>query len=214
LKRKSLLKIFAVVSVLLLLCTTAAAHVPYFEHRDFTEQRPYKVRKGVEQSIAIYSWLSTQDDKTSSEDIDVYSFKIRSQEKNIYLELIVPVIEDYYEEFLPAYALVGPGLPQPNQSLPFSLPDGYGAVVMNNLEPGEERETFYEPFGGKSYYKGPIYQTNLSTRGTYYVYCWDPYNQGGDYTMVIGRKERFGPLDILRALIYTPLIRMNRELHI
>ncbi len=85
---------------------------------------------------------------------------------------------------------------------------------MFNLEPGEDRETFYEPFGGKTYYKGPIYQTNLTTKGTYFVYCWDPYNQGGDYTLVIGRKERFGPLDILRALIYTPLIRMDKELHI
>ncbi len=211
-KRSYFLKIFAVASIALLLCTTVAAHVPYFEHKDFTEQKPFRVRKGVEQSIAVYSWLSSNEN--ISEDIDVYSFKIRSKEKSLYLEIIVPQIEEIYQDFLPCYALVGPGLPPPNQSLPFSIPADYGAIIMFNLEPGEDRETFYEPFGGKTYYKGPIYQTNLTTKGTYYVYCWDPYNQGGDYTMVIGRKERFGPLDILRALIYTPLIRMDKELHI
>lgn len=211
-KRSYFLKIFAVASIALLLCTTVAAHVPYFEHKDFTEQKPFRVRKGVEQSIAVYSWLSSNEN--ISEDIDVYSFKIRSKEKSLYLEIIVPQIEEVYQDFLPCYALVGPGLPPPNQSLPFSIPADYGAIIMFNLEPGEDRETFYEPFGGKTYYKGPIYQTNLTTKGTYYVYCWDPYYQGGDYTMVIGRKERFGPLDILRALIYTPLIRMDKELHI
>ena len=211
-KRSYFLKIFAVASIALLLCTTVAAHVPYFEHKDFTEQKPFRVRKGVEQSIAVYSWLSSNEN--ISEDIDVYSFKIRSKEKSLYLEIIVPQIEEVYQDFLPCYALVGPGLPPPNQSLPFNIPADYGAIIMFNLEPGEDRETFYEPFGGKTYYKGPIYQTNLTTKGTYFVYCWDPYNQGGDYTLVIGRKERFGPLDILRALIYTPLIRMDKELHI
>jgi len=189
-----------------------SAHVPYFEHRDFTEEKPFIVRKMITQSKAIYSWLEN-DGFNPCEDIDIYKIKIK-RPVDLYLELIVPVVDDYYEEFVPWFALVGPRLPDPGQSLPFDIPDGYGAIVMENVEPGELRETFYEPFGGKSYYEGPKFKEKINETGIYYVYCWDPYEQGGDYTIVIGDLELWGPFDIIRALIYTPLIRLGLELHI
>lgn len=166
----------------------------------------------VTQSKAIYSWLEN-DSVNPCDDIDVYQFELRRPVK-MYLELIVPVVNDYYEDFVPWYALLGPGLPDPGQPLPFDIPDGYGAIVMENVEPGEPRETFYEPFGGKSYYKGPVFEEELNVTGIYYVYCWDPYQMGGDYTIVIGKLEIWGLFDIIRALIYTPLIRLGLELHI
>ena len=46
------------------------------------------------------------------------------------------------------------------------------------------------------------------------MYYWDPYGYGGDYVAILGKKEMFGFTDILRALIYTPLIRLNLELHL
>jgi len=189
-----------------------SAHVPYFEHKDFTEEKPFVVRKMVTQSKAIYSWLEN-DGVHPCEDIDVYELKI-IRPLNMYIELIVPVIDDLYEDFVPWFALVGPGLPTPSQYLPFELPNGYGAIVMENVEPGEFRLTFYEPFGDKFYYNGPIFRDKIKERGIYYVYCWDPYKKGGDYTIVIGNLEIWGPLDIVRALIYTPLIRLGLELHI
>jgi len=207
-------KIFFVVFVVVLFSTVSfsSAHVPYFEHRDFSEEKPFIVRKMVTQSKAIYSWLEN-DGENACEDIDIYKLKI-IRPINLYLEIIVPVVDDFYEDFVPWYALVGPGLPIPSQYLPFDLPDGYGAIVMENVEPGQSRETFYEPFGGKSYYEGPKYEDKLNETGIYYVYCWDPYEKGGDYTIVIGNLEIWGPLDILRALIYTPLIRLGLELHV
>jgi len=201
-----------IVTIIVFSSISVSAHVPYFEHFDYTEDLPFFVRKSVDQSKAIYAWLKF-DNQTPCTDIDVFRFKIK-QPIQMYFELIVPAIEDYYFEFVPWYALVGPGLPPPNQTLPFEIPQGYGAIVMENVEPGEERETFYEPFGGKYYYEGPILELNLTEEGVYYVYCWDPYQSGGDYVMVIGKKELFGPLDIIRALIYTPLIRRDLELHI
>ncbi len=98
--------------------------------------------------------------------------------------------------------------------MPFSLPDGYGAIVKENVEPGQERETFFEPFGGKWYYNGPIFDEIINKSGTYYVYCWDPYKNGGDYVLVLGKGEFFGPVDIIRSLINTIIIRRDRELHI
>jgi hypothetical protein len=161
----------------------------------------------------VYSWLKT-DFVNPSTDIDVYSFTISEKPLRIYLEVIVPVCDGFYANFTPWFALVGPGLPPPNQTLPFDLPVGYGVIVKQDVPPGTPREEFYEPFGGKSYYKGPRFDETLYLWGTYYVYYWDPYQNGGDYVAVLGYKEQFPPLDFLRALINTPLIRRGYELHL
>ncbi len=199
--------------IILLTSTIASAHVPYIEGSDYSEQNPKIVWKMIEFSKAFYSWLEN-DGINPCEDIDVFKFKIKSNPKNVYIELIVPVFEEYYKDFVPWFALVGPNLPIPDQELPFDLPDGYGAIVKENVEPGTERETFYEPFGGKSYYYGPILDMNISEPGTYYIYCWDPHSQGGDYVLVIGKGEFFGPIDIIRSRIHTIIIRRDGELHI
>ena len=191
----------------------AVAHVPYLEINDFSDSEPFKVRKSIEQSIAVYSWLEYEDNNPST-DIDVYIFTIDEPPKRVYIEVIVPVCDEFYKNFVPWFALVGPDLPDPGQELPFEIPIGYGAIVKENVFPGEDRETFYEPFGGKSYYSGPIFDQIIENSGTYYVYYWDPYQSGGDYVAVLGRKEQFGFVDILRALINTPIIRMGYELHL
>lgn len=197
-------------SILVIAFPPVMAHVPYLEHGDFSPENPFKVRTSIEQSIAVYSWLEN-DGINPSDDIDVYAFSIEKATR-VYVELIVPACP-IYETFVPWFAIVGPGLPNPEVELPFSIPDGYGAIVCENVKPGEEREKFYEPFGGKWYYKGPVFDEIIENPGTYYVYYWDPYKRGGDYVAVLGYKEIWRIRDILRALIYTPLIRMDMELH-
>ena len=189
------------------------AHVPYLEINDFSEESPFQVRKSIEQSIAVYSWLENENNNPST-DLDVYSFTVNEPPVRVYIEVIVPVCNEFYKNFVPWFALIGPDLPNPAQDLPFDIPEGYGAIVKENVMPGEERDTFYEPFGGKSYYSGPIFDQMINKSGTYYVYYWDPYQTGGDYVAVLGRKEQFGLVDILRAIINTPLIRMGYELHL
>ncbi len=130
----------------------ALAHVPYLEHQDYAETEPFQVRKSIEQSIAVYAWLEN-DRINPCKDIDVYTFEIANPTR-VYIEAIVPVCPEY-EEFVPWFALVGPGLPESEHELPFTIPEGYGVVVKENVKPGEPREKFYEPFGGKWYYEGP-----------------------------------------------------------
>jgi hypothetical protein len=198
---------------LVLISSIVTAHVPYIEYKDYNEDKPLYVWKMIEYSKAFYAWLEN-DGINPCEDIDAFKFKIRNKPKLVYIELIVPVVDDHYEDFVPWFALVGPGLPEQNQTLPFEIPSGYGVIVKENVEPGSERETFFEPFGGKSYYYGPIFEENISEPGTYYVYCWDPYEQGGDYVLVLGKGEFFGPIDIIRSIVNTFIIRRNGELHI
>ena len=193
--------------------SSVPAHVPYIEYKDYAEDKPLFVWKMLEYSKAFYAWLEN-DGINPCQDIDAFKFKIRYKPINVYIELIVPAVDNYYEEFVPWFALVGPGLPAPNQTLPFEIPSGCGVIVKENVEPGEIRETFYEPFGGKNYYVGPVFDEILSQKGTYHIYCWDPYEQGGDYVLVLGKKEFFGPIDIIRAIINTMIIRRDGELHI
>jgi hypothetical protein len=186
----------------------AAGHVPYFEHRDFVEASPFRVRS-IEQSVAVYAWLKRENNRT--DDVDVYAFRL-IRPARVYVQCLVPV-RLAYKEFLPAFAVVGPGLPSPEKKLPFAIPVGSGAVVMENTKSGQHRSTFYEPFGGKRYYRGPTFDRVLEKPGLYRVYYWDPDSRGGDYVAVLGYRESWGMMDIVRALIYTPMIRWNLELH-
>jgi hypothetical protein len=205
-----LMKMLLIFSISFLIAAPSFAHVPYIEFWDYSEHWPFRPRHTIDQSIAVYAWLQ-EDDTGYSEDIDVYAFEI-DEPSRIYLELLVPVCAGY-EEFVPWFALVGPELPEPEEPLPFDLPPGFGAVVLPNVEPGDPRDTFYEPFGGKSYYQGPVYDEVIELPGTYYAVYWDPYLTGGDYVAVIGWKEIWRPRDIIRGLILTPFIRQDRELH-
>jgi len=207
---------FLIILVFLLLSccfTPALSHVSYIVRSDYSIEKPFYVWKMVEKSKAFYAWLEQTDDDFSL-DIDVYKITVGSRPVNIYLELIVPDVNGYYDDFVPWYAVLGPGLPEITHEVPFDIPKGYGGIIQENVPPGTTRESFYEPFGGKSYFKGPILDYNATVPGTYYIYCWDPYEQGGDYVLVIGKGEFFGPIDIIRAIINTPYIRQNKELHL
>jgi hypothetical protein len=188
-----------------LLYGTAAAHVPYIEKRDFTFEQPFRVKGSVENSIAVYGWLE------SGNDTDVYRLEI-PRPARLYCKVIVPVCPGY-EQFLPRMAIAGPGLELPDGPLPFDLPQGYGAVVLKNTDPGEQRQQFYEGFGAKSYYDAPAFDRTVAQTGSWYLYVFDPGGAGGDYVAVVGYKERFSVIDIFRAFINTSKIRFNRELH-
>jgi hypothetical protein len=189
----------------LLLTGTATAHVPFIEKQDYSFERPFVMKGPVDKSIAVYAWLST------GNDTDAYRLEI-TQPSRLYCNAIVPVCPAY-AQFLPRMAIAGPGLAPPDEPLPFDLPEGYGAVVLKNTAPGEQRHQFYEPFGGKPYYDAPAFDQTVSQTGIWYLYVWDPSGMGGDYVAVVGYKERFSLTDFFRALINTFKIRFNRELH-
>ena len=182
------------------------AHVPFIEESDFSESEPFSIEHPIKKSRAIYSWLQ------SGTDIDVCTLELKEQTRLCAFSL-VPVCPSY-EDFLPAFAVVGPGLKTPKEHLPFSLPEGYGAVVIKNQSPGEKRNTFFEPFTNKNYYRGPSFDQVISTPGTWYVYYWNLSGRSGAYVAVFGFTERFSLRDILRSLINVPKIWFDGELHI
>jgi hypothetical protein len=184
---------------------TAHAHVPYIERDDYTVGEPFVVRR-VEHSIAVYAWLET------GSDVDTYRFEVRGPVR-VFVQALVPVCPAY-DRFLPSFAVIGPGLPEPTEPLPVSVPEGQGAVVVPNVATDEPREVFYEPFGAKNYYDGPVFDQIVDGQGIWQIVFWDPYGQGGDYVAVVGKQERFSLRDILRSLLNTRLIRRGNELHV
>ena len=192
--------------ICLFFSTPGIAHVPYLEEVDYSIENPFLLPEPLGKSRAFYSWIET------GEDIDVYAFEV-TEPVQIYAQVLVPVCHGY-EAFLPWFAVVGPDLPIPEQALPFELPAGYGALVMENEKPWTPREVFYEPFGDKWYFRGPTFDQEAFTTGTWYLYYWNPYGTSGDYVAVIGPEEIWWLSDIMRALIYTPMIRKGDELHV
>jgi hypothetical protein len=65
------------------------------------------------------------------------------------------------------FALAGPGLPKPQEIIPFDIPAGCGIEVIHNVTIGKPRDTFYEFFGGKSYNRGPGFDENRTIPGAY-----------------------------------------------
>lgn len=167
----------------LFLSAALPAHVSFFEEIDYSQEKPFVVSDSIENAKAVFARLEP------ASDIDVYAFTITAPLR-VHARAFVPRVPDL-EEFLPSLAVVGPGLPTTGEKLPFALPDGYGAVVINNLTPGEKRPLFYEPFSGKEYYDAPAFDQTVSAPGTWYVFYWDPYNRGGDYVAILGFREEF-----------------------
>jgi hypothetical protein len=183
----------------------ALPHVPFLEDSDFSESKPFVLEHPLKKSRAVYAWLD------SGTDIDVYTFELQEQ-SHLRAFSLVPVCPAY-KDFLPSFAVVGPGLALPEEELPFKVPEGYGAVIVTNTSQGISRNTFFEPFTRKNYYRGPSYDQTISTPGTWYVYFWDPAGKGGDYVAVFGFTEQFSFRDIMRAFSNTPKIWFDRELH-
>lgn len=198
--------IYFIIYLLGLLNAPVNAHEPYIEKNDYSVEAPFVISDSIENSKAIYAWLD------NGTDIDVYTFEVKKPVR-LYAKIIVQACEEL-RDHLPWLALAGPGLPMPEDPLPIDLPEGYGAYVIKNISPGEKRETFYEVFSGKSYYDAPSFDQDVTAVGSWFAYCWDPQQRGGDYVAIFGFKEHFSLLRIGASFINTLLIRRDKELHV
>jgi len=179
------------------------AHVPYLETEDLSFDKPLRCRSAF-QSIAVYARLE------SATDVDFYTVTVKRRVK-FFAEVIVPAYGQY-KEFRPSFALIGKGFPVPEEPLPVELAPGYGAIVCHD-NGRKKRQTFREPFGGKSYFQGPRLERIL-LGGDYTLIYWDPAGRKGDYVAPIGKYELWRRDDIRRAVRITPIIRRGAELHL
>jgi len=185
----------------------ADPHVPFIEGLDFAEGESFMVVHPVEKSVAVYSYFSNTDD------IDIAVFNLlHGDEIKLHVGSLVPRCS-LYENVLPSIAVVGPiqeYLPPYNGNLPFEVEAWEGVYLIENETQGEE---FYEPFGGKWYWRQEQHDIWLDRAGEYRIYFWEPNGLIADYVMEIGDVELWGWKEILQALRRTWIIIHDLEIH-
>ena len=187
----------------LLGASSANAHVPYIEIKDYPEGEDFVITD-VDQSKAFYAYLDAGD-------IDGFEI-VLAEPGRIYINSLIPFCREYayYDVSL---ALIGDGLDEPSVELPVELADGQGAIVLPaRTADWADRPFMYEMFSDRRYFDGPRYTLRAAPAGTYRLIAWHPDGTAGDYIAIVGRAESFGPSDMRLAVINTPIIRRMEEM--
>lgn len=200
----------AIVTALLLSAMPVSAHDPHFEINDWGGiDNPYVIPYDPTVSFAMYAYLSDHD-------TDAIALDFKNAGDQLQAQLLVPICGKHYLDFYPQMAIVGPGLPVPSdlKTLPFDLPTGMGAQIIEMDQPdaNSKRPTLYEDIGATTFYTAPEVKMKVAQAGRYYIVAWDKAGQTGDYTIATGYKEQsVSPLPYVLSSIV--LIRANHWLH-
>ena len=122
----------------------------------------------------------------------------------LHVEVGVPKI-DRLKDFRPAYAVLGPGLPEVD--VPFAIPEGYGGWVFTTDDIANP-EVFTEEFTGTTSWTFPPTDIVLPADGKYYVVAYAPSDEQGKLWMAVGTEEVFSVQDILS--LPTTLLQVRR----
>lgn len=97
-----------------------------------------------------------------------------------------------YENFRPAYAIVGPGFPEPSDAdrdfLPRDVPDGAGVFIERNDD--EDRRVYFESILRRSFWTSGTIALPLVV-GDYEIWIWSPDGDTGDFVFGFGVEEDF-----------------------
>lgn len=96
------------------------------------------------------------------------------------------------EEFRPMYAVVGPGLPLPDEATRVALPkspaEGLGVFLDRNDDP--ERLVVFESVMRRFYWSSEATALALDP-GVYELWVWSPEGDTGDFVLGFGVEEDF-----------------------
>jgi hypothetical protein len=110
-----------------------------------------------------------------------------------HFSLGIPVIERL-SSFRPWIAVIGPGLPY--VELPFAVPDGHGAIVLQGAAPSDEL-MFHEPFTGTNSWITVEEDLQLQSLGRHNLVSWALPEQADKLWVAVGKREQFGWKDVL-----------------
>ncbi len=129
------------------------------------------------------------------------------KEFKLFVQIGVPVI-DRFRNFRPSVAVVGPGLPA--VELPFTIPEGMGAVVFSTKEV-ENPRVFHEHFTGTDSWILRSETVRLSEPARYYLVVFCPDGKHGKFWIAIGTREAFTLRDLLEFPSWRKKIREFHE---
>lgn len=174
---RALVLLLAPLPLLLLPLSGARAHQPFFEEQDLERDSPWHVGD-PRVSTVVYASLEP------AGDIDFYRLRGEAGQE-VLLEVVIPQIPGQ-EDFAPALALLGPGLP------PLELPDSLRLPAEGGLAippPDGPPQPFFEPFSRTSYWERQSRRVTLPAEGTYEIVVWHPDRVSGRYALVVGDRE-------------------------
>lgn len=121
----------------------------------------------------------------------------------------VPVL-DRFRLLRPKAALVAPGLPQPEEPVPFRLPPGYGAVIYDTAMLDVSSRT--ESFTGTQSWVFESGSFFLPQEGRAYLVGYVPGGGAGKFWMTVGTDRQFRFADMFTILKRTAQIRAFHEM--
>lgn len=171
--------------VLFVLCLSGKtlAHHPQFVKTDISRLEDARIVSDPTTSQAIYATLAQG---------KVHYYQLETTEdQEIFVQMLIP-FRPPNKDFRPRVALIGPGLPEPDGDVPFTIPQDSGALIF----PWEDKEVFFEPFSQTRYYMAKEIRRSLPS-GNWYVAVYHPEGKVGRYTLTIGEKDRWGVKEVL-----------------
>ncbi len=186
--QRPMARIFSVaVAAAVAVTSPALAHRPAFSAGHTGPESAYVI-EDVTHSMVLYQEVGCPASQLW------LRFDRPSADVPLFVQLGVPVIPRL-ANYRPVMAVLAPGLPAAPAGLPFAVPDGLGALVLEaNATPTE----FNEPFTGTRSWVLREETLSLALPGTGYVVAWHPQETPGKLWVAVGTKERFSMLDLLR----------------
>ncbi|MFN3705839.1 MAG: alpha/beta fold hydrolase [Thermoflexales bacterium] len=127
-------------------------------------------------------------------DVDMVAFDYAAGEP-FRAMVFIPGHEEL-RSFSPTLALIGPGLPMPDDAddLPFALPPGMGAVVASS----DSTYRYFDVFTQMVYFPRARIEITMPQSGRYYVAVWGRPVGMARYALDIGVMENFAPHVLVR----------------
>ena len=126
---------------------------------------------------------------------------------DLYVQGGVPEIERL-SDYKPTIAVVAPGFPDAEETLPFDIPEGLGVVVF---APEEESSDFYEPFTQTSSWIWIEETLTLPEDGTGYVVAWNDADTTGKIWIAVGTVEDFSDVETTEFISWNELVNNYHE---
>ena len=179
------MKRFAAIGLVLVVTQGALAHQPTMS--DGTAIGPDSAIEldDIQLSRVVYHEI-TEDAPSLWLTFDV------EEPQSLFVSLGLPLL-DRLEDFRPAFAVLGPGLP--TIELPFEVPEGLGGVLFETDEVMEPA-VFDEPFSRTSSWILREEYVDLPEAGTYFIVAFVPSGETGKLWVAPGDREEFDREDL------------------
>ena len=183
---------------MLWLSTPALAHKPSFGPYA-SLQDPFVV-EDPNISIVVYQEITCEEDQ-------IWLNLSAEEGFPIYIQGGVPEI-DRLADYKPHIALLAPGLPAPEQTLPFDIPAGMGVQVFS---PEEEPSDFYEPFTQTSSWIWIEETVPMPQTGEGYLVAWNDLGGTGKLWVATGTVEDFSDVAVDDFILWNEYVNNFHE---